>query len=260
MSVLTDNIDRILAERGIPKGEFYKSVGISSAAYSQWNKEKYVPRKSTVSVIARFLQVTPEYLLTEHYDDFLSDSYAPHAIGDKYDALDDHGKYVVDLVINAEYNRIVTDNKKNGADNIIDIEEARPKLRHYLVSPAAGYISPIEGEDYIDVPYPEDAPEGADYSLTVSGDSMEPYIKDGSIVYVKRGEPLKPYDVGIFFVDGSVYIKQYFPNLDGTLMLLSANPKREDANIIIVSSSDVAVACFGKVLLDKQLPPPHYFH
>ena len=87
---------------------------------------------------------------------------------------------------------------------------------------------------------------------------MEPYIKDGSLVFVKEDAPLNPMDVGVFFVDGSTYVKQYVPSYDGSVYLLSANPDREDANITISASSTSSLVCFGKVLLDKKLPEPSY--
>lgn len=70
-----------------------------------------------------------------------------------------------------------------------------------------GYASPVEGEDYEMVELP-DVPYEADFAVRVSGDSMEPYIKNGSIVYVSRHTDLADYDVGAFFLDGDVLIKQ----------------------------------------------------
>ncbi|MBR5094124.1 MAG: LexA family transcriptional regulator [Oscillospiraceae bacterium] len=131
-------------------------------------------------------------------------------------------------------------------------------IRHYLVPAAAGYASPIEGEDYEEIPLAEEAPKDADFCITIQGDSMEPYIHDGSLVYVKRGAPLAPFDVGVFFVDGDVFCKQWCSDYAGTLHLLSANPLREDANINIPRDSGRSCVCFGKVLLGKKLPQPVY--
>ncbi len=131
-------------------------------------------------------------------------------------------------------------------------------MRHYIVPAAAGYASPVEGEDYEEIRRPDNAPDDADFCITVSGDSMEPYIHDGATVYVKRGASLGQFDVGIFFVDGDVYCKQFCIDSEGTLSLLSANPKRQDANKVISRSSGSHVVCFGKVLLPVKLPAPQY--
>lgn len=140
-------------------------------------------------------------------------------------------------------------------------QDAQPQqllIRHYLVPAAAGYASPIEGEEYEDIPLPEGAPINADFCITIQGDSMEPYIQDGQMVFVQRGAELHDFDPGIFFVDGDVYCKQWAPGYAGETYLLSANPKREDANIIIYRDSGRNCVYFGKVLLRQRLPRPVY--
>lgn len=131
-------------------------------------------------------------------------------------------------------------------------------IRHYLTAAAAGYAAPIEGEDYELVERDADTPPRADFCIDISGDSMEPYIKDGERVYVQRDQSLSDFDVGIFFLDGDVYCKQYCLDYNGSVMLLSANPKREDANRYIFRHSGRTLVCFGKVLLPKKLPMPIY--
>lgn len=64
VSTITGRIDAILKERGISKQEFYASCGISSAAYSQWNTGKTVPRAKSLQTIADYLNVNTEYLIT----------------------------------------------------------------------------------------------------------------------------------------------------------------------------------------------------
>ena len=87
---------------------------------------------------------------------------------------------------------------------------------------------------------------------------MEPFIPDGSLVYVRRGAPLQEFEVGIFFVDGDVFCKQWCVDYTGTLHLLSANPLRRDANLAIARDSGRSCVCFGKVLLSRSLPAPRY--
>lgn len=129
-------------------------------------------------------------------------------------------------------------------------------IRHYTTAAAAGYAAPIEGEDYELLPCGDEVPVGADFCIDIDGDSMEPFIHDGQRVYVKRDESLKEYDVGIFFVDGDVYCKQWFRDGAGTTHLLSANPEREDACLHIPADSGRTLICFGKVLLEKKPSPP----
>lgn len=202
------------------------------------------PCTPTVRMLAKIAKGTGRSeaeLLTMLHEDV---AINPPGLVEKYEALDVRGKARVDDVLDEEYARCT-------AGGLVYI-------RHYLAPAAAGYASPIEGEDYEDIPLPDGAPAGADFCITVRGDSMEPYIPDGSLAYVKRGASLQEFDVGIFYVDGDALIKQWCVDYGGTLHLLSANPKREDANRQIPKGSTSTVVCFGKVLLDHRLPAPIY--
>jgi SOS-response transcriptional repressor LexA len=210
------------------------------------------PKKISDLKVSRLLKIL-NYLGIS-VADFFGPEFVQDELTDlqkKYNALDDHGRELVDLVLGAEYKRCMNIEKQA---EIVPIQ----MIRHYLVPAAAGYASPIEGEDYEDIPLPDGAPAGADFCITVRGDSMEPYIPDGSLAYVKRGASLQEFDVGIFYVDGDALIKQWCVDYGGTLHLLSANPKREDANRQIPKGSTSTVVCFGKVLLDHRLPAPIY--
>ena len=166
-----------------------------------------------------------------------------------YSLLDAPGQYTVRAVLDAELKRL-----GEASPSVPEIQY----IRHYFTAAAAGYAAPIEGEDYELVPRDEDTPAKADFSIQIAGDSMEPYIHDGQRVFVQRDESLQEFDVGIFFVDGDVFCKQWCVDYAGTLHLLSANPAREDANIRIDRHSGRSVVCFGKVLLPRKLPRPIY--
>ena len=86
-------------------------------------------------------------------------------------------------------------------------------IKHYLVPAAAGYASPIQGEDYELIPLPQGAPGNADFCISIDGDSMEPYIADGSLVFVRRDSPLDEFDVGVFFVDGTFIVSSGAPTI-----------------------------------------------
>ena len=80
------------------------------------------------------------------------------------------------------------------------MEEVR-QIPLYRSPAAAGYAAPVFGEDFDYVPVTGEVPRGAEFGVRIQGDSMEPVIRDGSVVYVNR-DPLSNGDVGIFCVDG----------------------------------------------------------
>lgn len=167
-----------------------------------------------------------------------------------YKDLNDHGR--------SELERYGNYLRSQDVYKRVEAEPHIEYIRHYLVPAAAGYASPIEGEDYETIPLDPKAPRGADFCITIRGDSMMPFIGDGDLVYVKRGADMQEFDVGVFYVDGDVLCKQYCVDAYRNLHLLSANPAREDANRTIKADSMSRVMCFGKVLLPHKLPQPVY--
>ncbi len=124
----------------------------------------------------------------------------------------------------------------------------------YRTPAAAGYAAPAFGEDYDLIPVAGDVPPAAEFGVRIQGDSMTPYIADGSVVYVNR-DPLKAGDVGIFCVDGDILCKQYYKDPAGIVYLFSLNRARADADVVLTSAGGRALACFGRVIL-RAFPLP----
>ena len=121
----------------------------------------------------------------------------------QYRQLDDHGRRMTRLVMEAELDRM----EQTRADQSPTEKPKGRIIPLYRTPAAAGYASPAFGEDYDDFTVDNDSP--ADFAFRISGDSMEPYIPDGSIQLAKRGAIIHDGDVGLFFVDGDMKCKQY---------------------------------------------------
>lgn len=79
---------------------------------------------------------------------------------------------------------------------------------------SAGTGSFLDGDSFHKESFPaETVPEGADFAVRVTGDSMTPYFLPGQLVWVRQCRQLRPREVGIFVVDGESYIKQYTEQL-----------------------------------------------
>lgn len=162
----------------------------------------------------------------------------------RYRALDDHGRDMVNTVMDKELQRLEAGKNTAPRGRVIPL---------YFSPAAAGYASPALGEDYEDYIVP--AESRADFAARISGDSMEPLLHDGDIALVRRC-PIENGDIGLFFVDGDMKCKQYCRDSLGNVYLLSVNRARADADSFIPESSGVTVCCFGKVLLDRRHPLP----
>lgn len=224
--------------------------GISQGTIGKWDKSP--PSVDKALLVARYFNVSLDFLVGN--DAYITAETLTNEERDillLFHSLSKSGKASMSAFFSSLYNELFS----RSENNVVDL---RPTIRHYFSRPAAGVGGMEAGADYEDIPLPDDAPKNADYCLTVSGDSMEPYIPDGSMVYVLEDERLEDFDVGVFMVNGSTFIKQICRGFNGELYLLSANPKRESANITIHPDGNERFEYQGKVILKKKLPQPIY--
>ena len=75
---------------------------------------------------------------------------------------------------------------------------------------SAGTGNFLDDGNFEMISFPEDkVPDGADFGIRVSGDSMEPVYHDGQIVWVQECEQVGISQVGVFIYDGEGYLKMY---------------------------------------------------
>ena len=136
-----------------------------------------------------------------------------------------------------------------------ELEAAQPEQREPRVIPlyrtpaAAGYASPVFGEDFDYISVTDEVPQAAEFAVRISGDSMVPFIADGSVVYINR-DPISNGDIGIFCVDGDMLCKQYCRDERlGIVYLFSLNRRRSDADVVLTASSGRTLVCFGRVMI-----------
>lgn len=123
-------------------------------------------------------------------------------------------------------------------------EEAELRsLPLYSLAVSAGTGQFLDGEDYEMVEVGKEVPEGANFGVRVSGDSMEPKFHDGQTIWVHQQRSLMTGEIGIFLYDGSAYLKQLAVKGEA-LALHSLNPKYED----IVISPELPLRVLGKVI------------
>ncbi len=85
----------------------------------------------------------------------------------------------------------------------------------------------------------------ADFALRISGKSMEPSIKDGAIVLVKRTNELKHRDIGIFTTGSETMCKRYIKKGKGVFLV----PDNQDESFKTYSKKDcISFLIQGKVI------------
>ena len=236
-------------ELGMSQGDLARQLGVTSAAVSNYESGQNAVREEVLLKMFRVLDVDPNYL----YQDSLTGksfncSVEEKSLVMKYRALSTVGRQALHSVADAM-----------GAYQA-DMEALAPpaeirQIPLYSCPAAAGYAAPVFGEDFEYIDVTGQVPHGADLAVRIQGDSMEPVIADGSVVYVNR-DPLQNGDVGIFCVDGEMLCKQFVRDALGMVYLFSLNRKRSDADVVLPPSSGRSMVCIGRVLLSARPPIP----
>lgn len=91
-----------------------------------------------------------------------------------------------------------------------------------------------------------EVPFRADFGVKISGDSMEPTIPDGSLVWIKEQHELDSGEIGIFIYDGEAYCKQLKKDYEARRICLISHNKKYDT---IVIKNNIPFRTVGKVLL-----------
>lgn len=198
-------------------------------------------KKNKLSTQSKAIQQLVELGLEDVLKGVTVKPTAKSEIENKYNALDDHGKALVDSVLDLEYLRC--------AGQKVQIQSKKKIIPLFGVSFAAGPGEPDTEAPFED--YEVDADSKAEFAIRVSGDSMEPELHDGEIALCTKRRP-EIGEIVVCLVNGSFYVKQFIT--DGlNIYLRSVNRKRKDADLDIWNSGNDTVKCFGTVI-HKRIP------
>ena len=242
-----DNLKAICDRKGIKITPLVAECGGAKGSISNWRKGA-APNSDIVLRLAVRLNVSTDYLLTG-FDSQCQLSAVQQELLTVFDSLSpiDKGKIVERAETLAELaaERAAEQKKEQRTEPIHAAKKCLPlndtcEIRYYDRAASAGtglFLDEAIAETLTIQNTPE--AQQADYAIPVSGDSMEEEYHDGDIVLVKSCPCVRKGEVGIFLLDGSVYIKEY-----GEKCLISYN---EDYPPIDLSKYETA-ACLGRVL------------
>ena len=84
------------------------------------------------------------------------------------------------------------------------------QLHVFNQAAAAGSGNFIDDASDEVIDYPENAvPDGTDFGVRISGNSMLPLYVNGQIAMVRQCQELYPGQIGVFMYDGNAFIKKY---------------------------------------------------
>lgn len=211
--------------------DVYNWLGVSQSTFSSWETGKSEP---SVSV---FLKLCLKYEIDNICEFFLGEesSSSRSALDSnmlrKLSDLPLRGRAAVYNCLDFEYS-----NMRMGEFG------KKRTLPVYFQPAAAGLGNFLDSCDFDEMEL--SAPEDADAGIRISGDSMEPIIKDGEIVFIKFCPRLSNNEIGIFSLNGEAYCKR-LEYRSGEAYLCSFNSKYSP--IKIRPSDNLRV--IGRVLL-----------
>ena len=194
-NVIGARISQALNDSGFSKKAFCEvlkvyGVDVSQSAFGKWTNGQTVPNAYQLLAICHALDVSEglSYFTSEHTP-LLNKA-----------GMDKVRAYRDDLVATGKYRQQA---KVTHLIRYIDMPVSN-------LSVSAGTGSFLAEGNFEMVSFPEnEVPEGADFGVRVSGNSMEPVYHDGQIVWVHQCENIDVGQVGIFAYDGEGYLKRY---------------------------------------------------
>lgn len=211
-------------KEGISPHRLCLDLGYSNATATKW-KNGAAPQQRTLKKIADYFNVSVDYLTGANKP---IEKEVHNIYIEKYMQLDATSKATVDNVISFEYEQTLKRAKT---------QKAVYYFPEYDIPVSAGTGIPLDYSNYELTELTIKPPKGANYIVTVSGDSMEPTLNDGDRLFIQKETNLEYGEIGLFYYHGDVYVKEY--TSDG---LLSHNKKYP----IIDKNEDIQ--CIGRVL------------
>ena len=165
-------------------------VSVGNGAINKWELGRSSPNAYQLIAIAKCLNVDDDFSF------FMSSSIR--------DQLNSEGRkklisYKDDLIASGRYRPQAP---------VFEIKYIEMPISNLRVSAGSGAF--LDEGSFENISFPESSvPQGADFGVRVSGDSMEPVYHDGQIVWIQKSRTVNIGEVGIFIYNGEGYIKAY---------------------------------------------------
>lgn len=240
-------VNSLLKEKGFTKAQLAKAVNIPYTTLdSMLKRDTDTEKLKNIYSIAKHLGVSVEYLVFDDISEAFEGenqmfiSQHETELINNYRLLDKRGAETVKALVKqqADYSQ-----EKNSSQKRIFSGLRERRIPIYGSPAAAGESLPFGDDDFTYYDRGNDVPRSADFGVRISGDSMEPIIKNNCVVWVQRLETVDIGSTGIFVLNGESLCKKLdFRN--GKCLLTSNNPKY--LPIEVLESDDLRVV--GKVL------------
>jgi repressor LexA len=230
--VFQDRLKQVMDEKNFTQADLARATGISTGAISKYlsdpNKE---PSGPYMLKLAKALDVSSEWLYG--ITDVRKPFYEPPIV-DTYERLSEIGKKEV-------YDFALFLLQKE----TVEKEEAATTYEFPLLGKTAAGAGVSVGDPSYETITIHNIPKGADYALAVKGNSMEPLIKDRSVVFVRQQPIVENGEIAIIDIDGEITCKKFYQE-NGEIELRSINPEYDHIRPVPIKTRVIGKVVFGE--------------
>ena len=213
-------IEDLATKSGVPKGTINKIIAGTTKS----------PTLENVRAIAMALGKSINDFVEQPENAKKAPSITDEAMkfAERYEKLDSIGRGAVNAIMKYEESRMAEELQKVSR---LDAETGAMLDMIVYTNPSAAGIPLYAENDYERIEFPaSEVPRGADFGVRISGDSMEPTIHGGTIVWVHKVPELREGQIGIFMVDGGAVCKRFY-NTGSGIELRSDNSKYDPIKV-----------------------------
>ena len=241
---------------GYSQKELADLIGVAPNTFHGYESGKHDPKSDLLISIAQACHVSTDFLLGASTPDVASKENVSKdglRIGRLYDVADDRDRLIVETTLKPYEDKLPAEpSAPVAAPTVVRLPKAKRRkdgfveFKVYDQPAAAGLGNYIDTPDFHIEQYPAMiTPEGAEFGVRISGDSMEPEIPNGCTVFVRPTPAVEPGDIGIFVYDGQAYCKKLIADqVERKTKLRSINKHYND----IVVDDESRLRTLGKVL------------
>ena len=151
----------------------------------------------------------------------------------------------IDYLLERENRNQISPANQTFPPNILPVHRRKIPI---LGNVAAGepIFADEEHEEYVI----DDEANDCDFALRIAGDSMEPLLHDGDIVYVRQQDDVNDGEIGVVLIDDSATLKHIY-HIPNGVQLVSENATKYPPMVFTYPECD-AIRILGKAVAFKR--------
>lgn len=197
------NLVSLRKSKNISRKELAEMLDIPYTTLRNYEADQREPGHKFLIKVANLFSVSVDELIgnaSKNNAPSLSNEALQVAID--YSDLDKPGKRAVRVTLDDQRRRVKEEANRNDKITLFPVKE-------YIQSASAGYGDFFDDDSFDVVDLVKRPPAGTTYLVRVDGDSMEPTYHDGDRLFVSAQETLNFGEIGVFSINGDLYVKEY---------------------------------------------------